>query len=66
MVLAESCRMGGVAIVRGAVDWPYSVLEVFLVVRCRSNRNPNLGVGSHTLQICEHSLSRDRAMGDYS
>ena len=66
MVLAACSRMGRVAIIRGTVNWSYSFLNIFLVLRCRSNCNPNLGVGSHTLQICEHSLSRDRAVGDYS
>jgi len=65
MVLAAGNRMGRVAIVRGAVDLPYSLLDVSLVECCRSSRNPYLGVGSHTLQICEHSVSRDRAVGDY-
>ena len=58
--------MGTMAIVRGTVDWPCYALNVHMVVCCRSNRNPDLGVGFNTIQICAHSVSLEWAMCDYS
>lgn len=65
MVLAAGSRMGTMAIIRGTVDCSCFVSGISLVVCSCSSGSPNLGVDSHTVQICEHSIGWSRPVGDY-